>query len=166
MTEFVSAALGDYHEFDEFDCGVPALNEWLVGQARRAKKSGTANTYVWTAPGSDRVVAYYAIAPHLVTREMVTPGLSGGVTSIPAYLLGRLALEQSRQGCGLGGQLLRDALEKIVAAANVGSGRLIVVDAIDEQAARFYEHFGFRPVKDNARRLVHKIETVRKSLLG
>jgi len=166
VIDFISVALDDYHEFDEFDCGVPSLNGWLVNQARRAKKSGVANTYVWTAPGSDYVVAYYAIAPHLVKRETVTAGLAGGVTSIPAYLLGRLALDQSLQGCGLGGQLLRDALEKIVEAANVGSGRLVVVDALDELAAKFYEHFGFRPIRDNSRRLVHKIETVRKSLLG
>lgn len=166
MTEFISIALAEHHRLDEFDCGVPSLNEWLTTHARRAKKSGTANTYVWTHHGDDRVVAYYAIAPHQISRSEVSSGLAGGVNSIPGYLLARLALDSTLQGAGLGGQLLRAALERIVAAANIGSGRLVVVDAIDDQAAAFYARYDFRPVKDNPHRLVHKIETIRKSLTG
>ncbi len=166
MTDFVSIALGDDHQLDQFDCGVPSLNEWLVAQAYRAKESGTANTYIWTPEGSDQVIAYYAIAPHLVSRSQVSGGLAGGVSAIPSYLLARLALDEGMQEHGLGGQLLRDALERIVEAAAIGSGRLIVVDAVDDQAASFYRKFGFRPAKDDPRRLFHKIATVRKSLKG
>jgi GNAT superfamily N-acetyltransferase len=166
VIDFSSAALDDYHQLDKFDCGVPSLNEWLVAQAYRAKESGTAKTYVWTHMGGDQVIAYYPIAPHLVSRNEVSGGLAGGVSAIPGYLLARLALDGSMQGHGLGGQLLRDALERIIQAAAIGSGRLIVVDAIDDQASGFYRKFGFRPVKDNPRRLVHKIATVRKSLQG
>ena len=166
MIDLVSAALDDDHQLDKFDCGAPSLNDWLVAQAYRAKESGTAKTYVWTRAASDQVIAYYAIAPHLVSRAEVSGGLAGGVSVIPSCLLARLALDGSVQGRGLGGQLLRDALERIVEAAAIGSGRLIVVDAVDDQAASFYRKFGFRPVKDNPQRLVHKIATVRKNLQG
>lgn len=166
MTDFISVVLDDDHRFDEFDCGVPSLNEWLATQAHRAKKSGTANTYVWTEAGGDRVIGYYAIAPHLVSRSEVSSGLAGGVSAIPSYLLARLALDESMHGQRLGGQLLRDALERIVEAANIGSGRLVVVDAIDDHAANFYRTFGFRSVNENPQRLFHKIETIRKHLLG
>jgi len=166
VTDFSSAALDDYHQLNKFDCGVPSLNEWLVAQAYRAKESGTAKTYVWTLAGSDQVIAYYAIAPHLVSRNEVSGGLAGGVSAIPSYLLARLALDGSMQGQGLGGQRLSEKNERIMEAAAIGSGRLIIVDAVDDQAASFYRKFGFRPVKDNPRRLVHKIATVRKSLHG
>lgn len=166
MTDFNSVALGEHHKLDEFDCGVPSLNEWLVGYANRARESGTAKTYVWTAGDSDRVIAYYAITPHLVGRHEVSRGMSGGVTAIPAYLLARLALDRSLHGGGLGGQLLRDALEVIVEAAALASGRLIVVDAIDDEAANFYREYNFQPVKDNGHRLVLKIATARAALDG
>jgi predicted GNAT family N-acyltransferase len=166
VTDFVSVALEEHHKLGEFDCEVPSLNEWLSAQAIRAKVSGTAKTYVWLESESDRVVAYYSITPHQVQRAEVSSGLSGGVTTIPAYLLARLALDRAQHGKGLGGQLLLDALERVVEAANVASGRLLVVDAIDDQAAAFYRRYHLQPVKDNPRRLVIKIATVRKALFG
>ncbi|HEV3361324.1 MAG TPA: GNAT family N-acetyltransferase [Pseudonocardiaceae bacterium] len=164
MIDFVSVALDESHVLDGFDCGVPSLNSWLVNEARRAKASGTANTYVATRTGDDRVVAYYAITPHRLARDEVTGGMAGGVSQIPGYLLGRLALDQSLHGQGLGGQLLRDALERIVEAANVASGRLIVVDAIDGPAVAFYQKYGFQPTKIDPHRLVMKVATARKNL--
>jgi predicted N-acetyltransferase YhbS len=166
VTSFVSVALEEHHKLGEFDCGGPSLNEWLVAHALRAKASGTAKTYVWLEPEADRVVAYYSITPHQVHRAEVSGGMSGGVTIVPAYLLARLALDRMLHGQGLGGQLLRDALERVVEAADVASGRLLVVDAIDDGAAAFYRRYDFQPVKGNSRRLVIKIATVRKALFG
>ncbi|HUZ25023.1 MAG TPA: GNAT family N-acetyltransferase [Streptosporangiaceae bacterium] len=164
MTEWLSEPLGDAHDLSAFDCGVPALNAWFKEQARRAQVSGTAMTYVWTDGRSARVVAYYAITPHQVLREEVSGGLAGGVSVIPGYLLARLAADQGLHGQGLGGELLHDALDRVVSAADVASGRLVVVDAIDEQAAAFYRHHDFVPVRDNPLRLVMKISTLRKAI--
>jgi predicted N-acetyltransferase YhbS len=88
---------------------------------------------------------------------------------VPAYLLARLALDLSLQGQGLGGELLVDALGRIVAAADVAGGRLIVVDAIDEAAAAFYARHDFRSVRGAAasvspRRMAMKIATARSAL--
>jgi GNAT superfamily N-acetyltransferase len=164
VTDFNSAGLEDHHKLDEFDCGKAGLNDWLITQAHRANNSGTAKTYVWTPNGSDRVVAYYAITPHVIVRQELPSRLQGGVETSPAYLLARLALDRSLHGKGLGGDLLRDALEIIVDAASRASGRLIVVDAIDEMAASFYAKYDFRPVRNNPMRLVLKIATARESL--
>jgi predicted N-acetyltransferase YhbS len=80
------------------------------------------------------VVAYYSVAPTQVHRKAVSSSLAGGVSVIPAYLLARLALDAALQGAGLGARLLVDALDTIVTAGEAASGRLIVVDAIDEAA--------------------------------
>jgi ribosomal protein S18 acetylase RimI-like enzyme len=92
--------------------------------------------------------------------------MSGGVSVIPSYLLAlaRLALDQALHGQGLGGELLHDALRRIVKASDIASGRLVVVDATDDQAAKFYRKYGFQLVRDNPRRLVIKINTVRQVL--
>ncbi len=66
-------------------------------------------------------------------------------------------------GKGLGGQLLLDALETVAAAANVGGGRLVVVDAIDERAHRFYAHYGFTPIAGGMR-LFARIDAVSASI--
>lgn len=164
MTRWVSRRLNELHDLSQFDCGVPSLNDWLSGRAREAQARGTAATYVWTAADTDRVVAYYAIAPHQVRREQVSPAMAGGVSAIRAYLLARLALDVTLHGQRLGAELLHDAMDRIVSAADTASGRLIVVDAIDDNAAAFYQYHDFHPVPDNPRHLVVKISTVRKAL--
>ncbi|WP_211338714.1 GNAT family N-acetyltransferase [Georgenia muralis] len=106
------------------------------------------------------VRAYYAVAPTQLNREDgLSRSMSAGYTSVPAYLVARLAVDLELQGRGLGAELLLDALELIVEAAELGGGRLVVVDAIDEMARAFYEHHGFTRI-GGSDRLVIKVATV------
>jgi GNAT superfamily N-acetyltransferase len=164
VTNWISSRLNDEYDLSTFDCSEPTLNEWLTGQARRAHESGTARTWVWAAPGDLKVVAYYSVCPTVVDREQISGNLAGGFTKIPAYLLARLALDVSLHGQGLGSDLLVDALSLMVKGAMDLGGRLIVVDAIDDKAAAFYQHHDFQPVKGNPHRLVIKVATAAKAL--
>lgn len=163
--EYVSAALTDVPAVSAFDCGVASLNDWLPSQAWRAQKAGTARTFVWTTEHDPASVwAYYSIAPTEIMRSEVTGSIAGGYSTIPAYLLARLAVSSRLRGHGYGGELLADALTRIVAAARLVGGRLIVVDAIDAGAANFYRHHHFIPVKGDPHRLVIKMATVEQYL--
>jgi GNAT superfamily N-acetyltransferase len=166
VSEWRSTRLTRDHDIEPFDCGVPALNEWLVTQAHRAQEAGAARTWVWTPLDTRRVVGYFSVCPSRIERSYVGARLSSGYGVVPVYLLARLALDQTLHGQGLGAQLLLDALERIVDAAGIAGGRLIVVDAIDEHAARFYRHHNFLPVKENPRRLVLKVATAAKLVGG
>ncbi|WP_249009666.1 GNAT family N-acetyltransferase [Conexibacter sp. DBS9H8] len=161
-----SVALSTEHDVARFDCGIPGLNAWLADQALRAQRAGTARTFVWvTADSPEQVWAYFSLAPTEVARDVLTRGQSSGYSTVPGYLLARLALHADLRGRGYGGQLLVDALSRAAKAAEVGGGRLVVVDTLDETAASFYRHYDFTPVRGDPRRLVLKIATVRK-LLG
>jgi GNAT superfamily N-acetyltransferase len=81
-------------------------------------------------------------------------------------LLARLALDRSLQGQGLGGELLLDALSRAVQASEIAAARLMVVDAIDDSAAAFYEHHGFVLVPGNRQRLVQKMSDIAAALGG
>lgn len=158
---YESVALALEHDVAGFDCGVAALNMWLTEQALRAQTAGTARTFVWvTAAEPRRIWAYFSLAPTELTRDTLTRGQSSGYSTVPAYLLARLAIHTDIRGTGYGEQLLVDALTRAAAAAHVGGGRLVVVDALDENAARFYRRYGFTPVKGNPHRLVLKIATI------
>lgn len=162
---YCAQSLGDQHEIEAFDCKVESLNSWLQNEARRAGVANTARTYVWTEEGKDQVLAYYSLAPSVVAPQELTSGQKGGYNfPIPAYLLARLALDVSLQGQGLGSELLVDAISRMVGASEAYGGRLIVVDAIDDQAAAFYRRHDFTPVKGNQRRLVLKISTARAAM--
>lgn len=164
-SEYESVALTAQHDVARLDCGVTALNLWLAEQALRAQHAGTARTFVWaTAEEPERVWAYYSLAPTELARDHLSRGQSSGYSTVPGYLLARLALHTDLHGFGYGGQLLVDALTRAARVAAAGGGRLVVVDALDDAAASFYRYHDFTPVKGNPQRLVLKMTSVRRLL--
>lgn len=161
--DLVSESLMDHHQLTEFDCGKPELNLWLQNSARQAERLRTCRSTVWHA-GDDVVVAYYGIVAHVVERVDLSKSVGrGSPDRVPAVLLARLALDRSMQGQRYGSLLLADALAKIVGASDLVAARLVVVDAIDDQAARFYAKHGFvaTPV---AGRMVRKVSDIAAEL--
>ena len=166
MAAFISEALEARHALDEFDSGQPTLDGWLSKRAAHASAMRTAKTFVWHA-GDRVVVAYFSLAAHLIVREAVPKKVARGAPeAIPAILLARLALDRRLHGQGLGGELLWDALTRAVAASDIAAARVVVVDAIDTRAARFYEHHGFVRVPGNEHRLVQKVSDIAAALGG
>lgn len=150
------------HAVDAFDSGEPALDDWLRRSALDAQRRGTARTFVLVDGG--RVVGYYALAAHLLQRDEL-PGrvARGNPAQIPAALLARLALDREYQVNGLGGAILVDALRRVVAATQDLAARYVVVDALHERAASFYQAHGFVRVP-GALRLVRKVSDVAADL--
>lgn len=133
------------HDISQFDCGKPELNHWLRAGAGRDQKAGQCRVNVWTADRSDRVIAFYSIAPHFDTRDATRGSrkFHSGYSVIPGYLLGRLALDTSLQGQGFGSELLLEAATAALAASRVGAGRVLYVDVLDEDARSFYAAHDF-----------------------
>jgi len=76
------------HDASEFDCGVPELNGWLQREGMRAQNQGTGLTRVWLPHDSDRVYAFYTIAPNSVSSAGLTRAQSGGHSVVPRTCLG------------------------------------------------------------------------------
>ena len=161
---FTSEVLREHHDRTVFNSGNVDLDSWLRDHSLHASAMNTGRTFVWHS-GDDVVVAYFTVAAHLVTRESLTKRTARGSPNvIPSILLARLALDVSLQGQGLGAELLWDALSRAVAANRQAAARLVVVDAVDERAASFYEHFGFEPIPGNPTRLVQKVSSIEAAL--
>lgn len=139
------------------------LDDWLRRHARTATGQGT-RTYI-LLDGARAVVGYFALAPHYLACDEAPPGLVRGAPRlIPAILLAKLALDTSVQGQRLGADLLVRALSTIVDAAQLAGGRVVVVDAADDDARSFYQHHNFLPLPGHDRRLVMKLSTAAKAL--
>lgn len=147
-----------------FSCGRAELDDWLRSAGLNADASGTGRTHVWV-DDAGTVVAYHVLAPHLVLRGDVSRKIGRGSPDIiPAILLARLAFAEDHQGKGFGEALLFDALERALHGIEIVGGRLIVVDAIDERAARFYERYEFVRTPRDRGRLVIKASDAARSL--
>lgn len=154
------------HRLTAFDSGEPDLDGWLREHASGAAARRVARTFVWVQPDAhpDRVVGYYSLTGHRLVRDDLPRSIGrGSPGEIPAVLLARLALDRTHQGGGNGGALLADALARIVVATEIVAARFVVVDALHEQAAGFYEHHGFRRIPDSLR-LVQKVSDIAASL--
>lgn len=168
-SRFISELLDPQrHRIDGFRCGEPELDEWLHVHAAHAAMMNTARTFVWIE--SERrppsVRAYYALAAHLLAREGAPASVArGGPRQIPAILLAKLALSVDLQGQGLGVQVLVDALRRAVHVSRTGAAaRIVVVDAINDRAARFYAGFGFTALPGRPLRLVQRISDIAAAL--
>jgi len=160
-TELLTAA----HDVSAFDSGEDETDSWLRRHALRAQQQGSARTRVLIHPGQTFVLGYYAVTPHDTYRENLPAAAAGGLSIVPGFLIAQLAIDRSIQGRGMGAELLYDALQTIVAASDVVGGRLVIVDALHEQAARFYEHFGFTRINGTLR-LYAKISRIHNSFPG
>lgn len=151
------------HDRNGFDCGEPALNDWLARFALVNQAAGASRTFVALEAG--RVVGYYALAAAAVERRNATGRTSRGMPDpVPAVLLARLAVDLKVQGSGLGRHLLRDAMLRTVTAADAVGIRVLLVHAKHEQARRFYERFGFEASPTDPLHLMLLLKDIRQSL--
>ena len=136
------------HDASRFDCGAASINTWLRRKARLNEAKGGARTYV--VCDGDSVVAFYSLAASSVERRRVSSRVGRSMPEpIPVILLGQLAVDEAHQGVGLGSDLLVDAAKRSLAAAEVIGARAIIVQALDDRAAEFYQRWGFRPFSEH-----------------
>jgi len=137
---------------DRFDCGIPALNEYLQKYAKQNHKKGIAKTWVVLSPSeASEVVGYYSISMAELKRESLPTQLIKGLPRypIPVMRIGKLAVTETMQGKRLGETLLVDAFAKAIRLSEDIGVFGVTVDALNNAAQSFYLKYGFIPLEDN-----------------
>jgi GNAT superfamily N-acetyltransferase len=136
------------HDRSAFESGSAQLDAWLRHTAQQHQRRGISKTFVAVLDEApERILGYYA----LTVCEIRTGELPRKITGIR---LGRLAVDRSVQGQGLGEFLLMHAIERSRSVLEHVGVHAVFVDAKDERAAAFYRKYGFRPLPDDPLRLV------------
>ncbi len=134
--------LTEHHVTQGFSCGIDSLDQWLIRRNLKNQIQGASRTYV--VCDELRVVAYYALALGAVTCTDATGRFSRNTPNqIPFVVLGRLAVDVTLQGRGLGRSLVRDAGMRVIQAAEVIGIRGMTVHALSDEAKSFYKKVGF-----------------------
>ena len=131
------------HQVDRFDCGEAGLNSFLIRHALQSQQANGWQTYV--ALDGEAVIGFHTLVVGGVEHEGAPERLRKGLPRhpVPIMILARLAVAKDRQGQGLGGWLLKDAILRTLAAADIAGTRALVVHANDDAARAYYARFGF-----------------------
>ncbi len=154
---------------ESFDCGDIALNDYLRRHARKSHVQGGAKTFLAISDaGSNTILGFYSVSPASIayerTPELVKRGLARH--DVPVFRLARLAVDQSVQGCGLGGQLLLAAGRRCLMAASQVGGVALLIDAKNTRAAQWYTGYGAVSLLDAPLSLLLPFKTIHAALMA
>jgi predicted GNAT family N-acyltransferase len=166
LPEYRVEALSDNHRREEFTCGVAALDRYLQKQARQDASKGVTAAFVIT-PDSATIAGFYTLsATEIKLRDLPDEFIKKlpRYPSVPATLLGRLAVSTNFRRQGLGEFLLIDAMRRVLVTTSNIASAAIVVDAKDDSARQFYLQYDFVPLPLQPNRLVFRVKKIAKQL--
>jgi GNAT superfamily N-acetyltransferase len=141
----------DVHDRQAFDCGVPALNEYLQRFAEQHRRKGISAAYVLVdSAAPSEILGYYTLSAAEVDAQSLTEADRKRLPRfpVPCFRMGRLACRADRQGRGLGQMLVACAVDRCLKAREQVAAYALIADAKDATAKRFYERFGFKALRD------------------
>ncbi len=164
MADWQIESLDRSHLRSEFACGKVPLDEFIRSLVSQYEKRKLGRTYVAVRPGEKKVLGYYTLASAAVPFQNLPKETAKKLPRhpIPVALLGRLAIDQSVQGRGLGKYLVLDALRRCLDLSSKIAIFAVEVLALDSQAREFYQKFGFTPLLDNDLHLFLPLKTLEK----
>ena len=155
--------LSDQHQLADFESGEPSLDDWLKRRAAKNQANGSSRTYVVCE--GEAVIGYYCLAAGAIGHAEAPSTLKRNRPDpVPVLVLGRLAIHKDHHQKGIGTALLNDAIRRAIQAADIAGITALLVQAISEQARRFYLSRGFveSPIKPMT--LCLMLATVRQAL--
>ncbi len=157
--------LQKHHDRSSFSCGNAELDRYIHEQAGQDQKRGVAAPYVLIEIATGALVGYYTLSATSIALVDLPASLARRLPrypTIPATRLGRLARDARYRGRGIGELLLSNAVRHSYRIAQEIASIGVVVDAIDDAACAFYEHYGFARLPEQDYRLVLPMGAIRE----
>lgn len=160
--------LGSEHDRSAFDCGEPALDDYLRRRATQDVRRRVARAFVAVDKATGALAGYYTLSAASFSRQQLPEAVARRLPHypVPAAILGRLAVDKRYQGRGLGELMLADAIKRVLHASEAVAVHAIVVDATNDRAKTFYERYGFIALVDTPQRLYLPLEAAPKARPG
>lgn len=156
--------LAEKHKRAAFSCGVEALDRYLQRQAGQDVSKRVAAAFV-ISPDGETVAGFYTLSAHVVNLGDLPDNVAKKLPrypSVPATLIGRLAVSSDFRGRGIGELLLLDAFRRVLVNTREIGSAVVVVDAKDERAREFYLRHDFIPLPSSPERLFYTVKTIEK----
>ena len=166
LRSWYEAAIEKRHDRAAFDCGDVDLNTFLVRHAHQSHERGGAKTFLAIDDEDRKTLGFYSLSPVSIAYERTPDIVKKGLAryKVPVFRLGRLAVDISVQGQGLGGQLLLTAGRRCLRVAAEAGGVALLIDAKNEGVAGWYASYGAAPLQDAPLSLLLSFKTIHAAL--
>ena len=165
LSGIVIEPLDARHDRAAFSCGETRIDNYLKISARSHVKEDLVQMYV-AVRGDVQVLGYYALGAHALDTSSLPPEILKKMPpwpAISAFYLSMVGVDTRFQGKGLGTLLVADAFKKCITAADLVGGSFIVLDALNDDAARMYRRLGFTELPSQPRRMIIGMKQVRSA---
>jgi predicted GNAT family N-acyltransferase len=155
------------HDRSSFTCGVDSLDDYIKNRASQELKKLVSTPYVLTDSPERQVLGYYCLSSYSIASTELEESTAKKLPKyplLPAIMLGRLAVDSGYQGKGYGDLLVADALKRSLALSKQLASFAVVVDAIDQGVAKFYQRHGFIEFPDDPLKFYLPVVTIEKSI--
>ena len=155
-SELVIEPLNQHHNRAAFFCGIESLDRYLKRQANQDIRRCVSRVFVVRGrQDKTRMLGYYTLSTLSIDLSVLPEKVAKKLPkySIPVALIGRLAVDLSAQGRGIGKMLLSNAIKRTLAVSDDIAIYAVVVDAINEEAESFYIQYGFAHLTSQGNRL-------------
>ena len=156
--------LAAHHQRAGFDCGEPALNEFLQRQAGQLGRKGFGKTYVALAAGGLVVAGFVTLSAGQVQTQCLPAHLKLPRYPVPILRIGRLAVDSRAQGQGTGRQLMAFALQLALDFSKSVGLYAVMMDAKDDKARAYYQAMGFTSTLDDPLCLYLPLSVLEKAI--
>lgn len=157
------------HDRTAFRCGVDRVDNFLANNAARRQDADHTRVYVACLDEDPAVIGYYALNAHAIdvtTLPQATARKLPSYPTVPAIYLSIIGFHVAHQGKGGGSFLMADAFQRCVSAADIIGAHFLVLDALNDRAAKLYRELGFVDLPDHAPRMIISMKVIRKAIAG
>lgn len=161
------------HDRASFSCGVPQVDNFFKKTANKLARADNLRVFVMVGADGD-VIGFYALNAHAIDYRALPSKYARtrpAHGSIPAAFLSMIGVDRRHAGHGYGGDLLVDALLRIVRASEELGLAVVILDVLDDgepdlvaRRLKLYQRYGFQPLPSNPLRLFLPPATVRQLL--
>jgi len=167
LSKVIVEPLDSKHDRAAFSCGEVRIDNYLKYSALNHSGKDFVKVYVAIERDSEVVLGYYALGPHAIDISSLPDEAAKKMPKwplIPSIYVSMVGVDNSCQGKGLGTLLVADAFKRSVRVADMIGGHFIVLDALNEKAARLYRRLGFVELPSQEGRMIMGIKQVRKAI--
>jgi GNAT superfamily N-acetyltransferase len=161
--DFCLEALEKHHNREAFSCGNEQLDRYLHDLAIQDKKRNIAIPYIIFDRDRQKIIGYYTLSMSGIDLEYLPQSIAKKLPKYPIVgvtLIGRLAVSLDYQGYGWGKLLIMDALFRSLTVSKTTGCFAVIVDAIDDEAVRFYQRFEFQTFSDRPYKLFRTMKNI------